>query len=86
MGCQYVNVYNPTISELFGCNTNVQVGDPIHMFYIMLYNLKLTQKEDGERSRNITKSIIRRLLRLQEEVRTGQQEELDSEPDFAEGL
>jgi len=86
MGCQYVNVYNPTISELFGCNTNVQVGDPIHMFYITLYNLKSTQKEDGERSRNITKSIIRRLLRLQEEVRTGRREELDSEPDFVEGL
>ena len=80
MGCQYVNVHNPTISELFGCNTNVQVGDPIHMFYITLYNLKI------ERSRNITKSIIRRLLRLQEEVRTGRREEVDSEPDFVEGL
>ena len=46
MGCQYVNVYNSTISELFGCNTNVQVGDPIHMFYITLYNLNSTQKEE----------------------------------------
>ena len=44
IGCQYVKVHNLTISELFGCNTNVQVGDPIHMFYIMLYNLKSTQK------------------------------------------
>ena len=86
MGCQYVNVHNPTISELFSCNTNVQVGDPIHMFYITLYNLKSTQKEDSERSRNITKSIIRRLLRIQDEVRAGNHDEVMNEPDFAEGL
>ena len=56
------------------------------MFYITLYNLKSTQKEDGERSRNITKSIIRQLFQLQEEVHTGRREELDSEPDFVKGL
>ena len=51
MGCQYVNVHNPTLLEIFNCNTNVQVGDPFHMYYITLYNLKSTQEEDSEQNK-----------------------------------
>ena len=51
MCCQYVNVQNHTLSELFNCNTNVQVGDPFHIYYNTLCNLKSTQEEDGERRR-----------------------------------
>ena len=40
MGCQYVNDHNHTLSEFFNCNTNVQVRDPFHMYYITLYTLK----------------------------------------------
>ena len=86
MGCQYINAHNPTLSEIFNCNTNVQVGDPFHMYYITLYNLKSTQEEDSERNRRITQTIVRRLIRIQDEVRVGERDETDNEPDFVEGL
>lgn len=86
MGCQYVNVHNPTLSDIFNCNTNVQVGDPFHMYYITLYNLKSTQEEDGERSKRIANTIIRRLVRIQDEVHAGIRDKNDNEGDFVEGL
>ena len=36
MGCQWMNVHNKTLSEVFNCSTNLQVGDPFHMLYITL--------------------------------------------------
>jgi hypothetical protein len=62
MGCQYVNVHNPTLSEIFNCNANVQVGDPFHMYYITLYNLKSTQEEDSEQSKRVAQTITKRLI------------------------
>ena len=86
MGCQYVNVHNRTLSEIFNCNTNVQVGDPFHMYYITLYNLKSTQEEDSERSRRVAQTITRRLIRIQDEIRAGLRDKCDEEGDFVEGL
>ena len=85
MGCQYINVHNHTLSSIFNCNTNVQVGDPFHMFYITLYNLKSTQEEDADRNKRVVQTIIRRLVRIQDEIRQNLREK---EPDdsFIEGL
>ncbi len=86
MGCQWMNVHNKTLSEVFNCNTNVQVGDPFHMFYITLYNLKSTQEEDGQRARRIAESLVRRLIRLQDEIRANKRSATDPENAFVEGL
>ena len=86
MGCQWMNVHNKTLSEVFNCNTNVQVGDPFHMFYITLYNLKSTQEEDGQRARRIAESLVRRLIRLQDEIRANRRSATDPENAFVEGL
>lgn len=86
MGCQYVNVHNKTLSEVLNCNTNVQVGDPFHMYYITLYNLKSTQEEDSERQRRIGQSIIKRLVRIEDEKRRGLLDESYEDADFTEGL
>ena len=84
--CHYVNVHNATLSEVLNCNSNVQVGDPYHMYYITLYNLKSTQEEDGERNRRIAQTIIRRLLRIQNAANSGKRDRGDDENDFVEGL
>jgi hypothetical protein len=86
MGCQWMNVHNKTLSEVFNCNTNVQVGDPFHMFYITLYNLKSTQEEDGQRAKRIAQSLVRRLIRLQDEVKAEKRLANDPENAFVEGL
>jgi hypothetical protein len=49
MGCQYINTYNMACSDVFNCNTNVQIGDTSQVYYSTLYGSKSTQKEDGER-------------------------------------
>ena len=84
--CHYVNVHNATLSEVLNCNSNVQVGDPYHMYYITLYNLKSTQEEDGERNRRIAQTIIRCLLRLQDKANSGKRDRGDDKNDFVEGL
>ena len=81
-----MNVHNKTLSEVFNCNTNVQVGDPFHMFYITLYNLKSTQEEDGQRAKRIAESLVRRLIRLQDEIRAEKRPANDTENAFVEGL
>ena len=85
MGCQYINVHNHTLSSVLNCNTNVQVGDPFHMYYITLYNLKSTQEEDSERTKRIAETIIRRLIRIQDEVRQGLRDDHEDDS-FIEGL
>ena len=86
MSCHYVNVHSHTLSELFNCTTNIQIGDPFHMYYITLYNLKSTQEEDGERSKWITQTISRRLIRIQYEIRAELRDPCDDESDVVEGL
>ena len=56
------------------------------MYYISLYNLKSTQEDDGERSKWVTKTITRRLIQIQEEIRAGLRDPCDDESNFVEGL
>lgn len=44
------------------------------MYYITLYDLKSTQEEDGERNHCVVKTIIHRLLRIKDEIISGNNE------------
>ena len=67
MGCQFLNTHSRSISEVFNCNTNIQIGDRSQVFYSTLYCRKSIQKEDAERQQRISHSINRRLLCMEGE-------------------
>ena len=84
-GCQFLNTHSVPASIVFGCNTNVQMGSPTHIFYTTNYICKDTQKEDKARYVRIGTQIIKRLLRIKENYYTSQQQSTDT-PDWNEGL
>ena len=86
MGCQYLNTHSKSISDVFNCNTNIQIGDRSQVFYSTLYCGKSTQKEDAERQQRISDSINRRLLRIEGEVSDGTRTEEEVQNGFVEGL
>lgn len=88
-GCQYMNVHNVTLSQVFTCNTNVAAGDSGQTWYQTLYQCKHTQKEDRESRDIVAKNVIRRLIRAQEEREQHKREyeEVDDEVNsWVEGL
>ena len=85
MGCQFLNTHCDSISSLLNCNTNMQTGDASQVWYSTLYGSKDNQPEDSERQQRIGHQIIKRLLRMQNEVLDGTREQ-DDDPGFAEGL
>ena len=64
MGCQYMNTHSIPVSAVFGCNTNVQLGGPVHLFYSTVYAEKSTQKEDSDKHIVIGTQVCRRLWRM----------------------
>jgi hypothetical protein len=64
MGCQYMNTHSIPVSAVFGCNTNVQLGGPVHLFYSTVYAGKSTQKEDSDKHIVIGTQVCRRLWRM----------------------
>ncbi len=86
MGCQFINTHNVALSAAFNCNTNIQVGDTLQVYYSTLYNSKNTQKEDSERQQRVSQTIIRRLLRKEEDVLLGKCRPEDVQDGFVEGL
>ena len=46
LGSQYLNTHSKLITRTLGCNSNVQIGSPRCMFYVVHYSTKPTQKED----------------------------------------
>ena len=86
MGCQYINTHNKNLSEIFNCNTNIQLGDIAQVFYSTLYCGKSTQKEDSEKQQRMNTALNRRLLRIQGEVIDGIRKEEDVQDGFVEGL
>ena len=48
-GDEFVNVFNRTVANLVGSNTNIQIGDFAHVYYSTLYTSKTTQKDDTTR-------------------------------------
>lgn len=86
MGCQYMNTHCKSIAEVFNCNTNIRIGDRSQVFYSTLYCGKSTQKEDSERVQRINTAINKRLLRIQEQVLSGERKEDEIQDGFVEGL
>ena len=48
MGCQFINIHNKTVTEVFNFNTNIQIGDASQVFYSTLYTSKSMQEEDSK--------------------------------------
>lgn len=86
MGCQFLNTHSKSISEVFNCNTNIQIGDRSQVFYSTMYCGKNTQKEDAERQQRIMDSSHRRLLRIQGEIIDGKRTAEETQDGFVEGL
>lgn len=56
----FTNTYNPFISELFHCNTNLQCGiDGAGIMYVTCYTCKSTKKEEKEHQLCILESLKR---------------------------
>ncbi len=49
MGCQFINVHNKPMSEVFNFNNNIQIGDASQVFYSTLYTSKSTQDKDSKK-------------------------------------
>jgi hypothetical protein len=49
MGCQFINMRNKPISEVFNFDTNIQIGDASQVFYSTLYTSKSTQDKDSKK-------------------------------------
>ena len=86
MGCQYMNTYCKAISEVFNCNTNIQIGDRSQVFYSTLYWRKSTQKEEYERVQCINTAVNKRLLCVQEQFLSGERSSKKDQQGFVEGL
>jgi hypothetical protein len=94
MGSQYLNTHSSTITDLLGCNSNIQIGSPRCVFYVVHYSTKNTQKEDkGPDFERIGQQVITRLqreqLRIQQEadqVVNSESTSSESEDCFREGL
>jgi hypothetical protein len=84
IGCEYINQHSYAVSEVLNCNSNIQIGDPTHVFYSTLYTSKSTQEDDANRQKRIAVAIIRRLVRQERLFLSGQ---IDRIPDsFSEGI
>ena len=71
MQCQFINNHHKSVSEVFNCNTNIQIGDRSQIFYSTLYCGKSTQKEDAECIQGVNTTVHKRFLRVQEQVFSG---------------
>ena len=46
LGSQYLNTHSKYTTRALGCNSNVQIGSPRCMFYVVSYSTKSTQKDN----------------------------------------
>ena len=46
LGFEYLNTHSKYITRTLGCNSNVQIGNPRCMFYVVHYSTKSTKKDD----------------------------------------
>ena len=84
MGSEYINQHSYVVSEVLNCNSNIQIGDPTHVFYSTLYTSKSTQEDDSNRQKRIAMAIVRRLLRQERMVLSGESERIPG--GFSEGI
>ena len=86
LGSEFVNIHNSALSEIFNCNTNVQIGDIWQIYYSTLYGSKSTQQEDSERVQRILYAVSRRLQKIEEDIHLGRQLFQDPQDSFTSGL
>ena len=87
IGSEYINTFNCALSELFNCNTNVQIGDVWQVYYSTLYGSKSTQKEDSERIQRIIQALVYRLSRIEEDIMMGRRsDKFGPEDSFTKAL
>jgi hypothetical protein len=86
LGCKYINTYNKACSDVFNCNTNVQIGDILQVYYSTLYGSKLTQKEDSKRVQRILIAVMWRLLKIGEDIMLGKRTFHNANDDFMKSL
>ena len=79
-----MNTNNRAVSEVFNCNTNIQIGERSQVFYSTLYCGKSTQKEDAERQQRINHTINMRLLQIQYKALNGTQSKDEVQGEFVE--
>ena len=46
LGCEPLNTHSDYITRALECNSNIQIGSPRCVFYVVHYSTKSTQKED----------------------------------------
>ena len=85
-GCQYLNSHSIPISSVLGCNTNIQLGDAKHTYYVTNYISKSTQEEDKENYVRASNQVIKRIKRMQNSAMENGEEECNNSPEFVEGL
>ena len=66
MGDQFLNIFSPSVSGVFGCNTNVQIGDVAHVYYNTLYGSKSNQDNNTRGFVRVYNTISRRIQRQRE--------------------
>ena len=84
---EYVNTFNCAMSEVFNCNTNIQIGDVWQVYYSTLYGSKSTQKEDSDRVQRILQTVVRRLSMVEEDILMGKRSNtFEPEDSFTKAL
>ena len=64
VGSDFLNTHCKPVTEKFGCNSNVQIGSPRCVFYVVHYATKSTQAEDrGVDFDKIGYQVIRRIIK-----------------------
>lgn len=64
VGSQYLNTHNRIVTERFGCNSNLQMGSPRCVFYVVHYSTKSTQKDDrGADYDRIGQQVMKRIAK-----------------------
>jgi hypothetical protein len=91
IGSQYLNTHSETITKTLGCNSNIQIGCPRCVFYVIHYSTKSTQKEDrGIDYDRIENQVVRRIElereRIDWEIANGNVNASKEVNHFCEGL
>ena len=77
MGSQYLNTHSQSVTRVLGCNSNIQIGSPRCVFYVVHYTTKNTQKEDkGPDFERIGHQVMARIQREKERREKEQEEAL----------
>lgn len=63
----YMNTFSRAVSQLLGCNSNIQLGSYHHMFYTTLYSSKGNQEEENQPYINICNALAKRIKRLSDD-------------------